>query len=187
MKYIIISIGLLFAGIAALNLFGGSLVQEIIQPVKVSESPYNGPAASPAAGKTAPYFELADLAGKKVRISDLAGSPLVLVFWTTWNPAAADQIKIIDDLSRQTDPPQFKIMAIDSQEDRAVVANFIKRGGYQVGSLLDENGAVSESYKITTLPAAYFIDAKGFVRDIELGTLSAAVIVDKAKATIGAR
>ena len=131
-------------------------------------------------GKQAPFFDLPTIAGDHVRISDFIETPLVVVFWSTWNTAAADQIHILDQyLSRQGTQSLVKIIAIDSQEDRSVVSSFMARGGYSVPTLVDTSGSVSEAYHIKSLPTMYFIARDGTIRDAYVGILSEKTLSDK--------
>jgi len=126
----------------------------------------------------APYFELENLQGGKVKVSDFLGKPVVLVFWTTWNVLSVDQIRILTEVELPREV-QLQIITINSQEDRSVVSSFVERGDYDIEVLLDESGAVGEMYKIKTLPVMYFLDKDGNVADIYVGLLDAEAIVEK--------
>jgi peroxiredoxin len=129
----------------------------------------------------APYFDLSDISGNRVRLSDFLNQPLILVFWATWNQSSADQIKILDDYisNKSNQSSLVKIVAIDSLEDPSLVKSFIKRGSYNVPISLDVTGDVSNKYNIKSLPTTYFIDKDGIIRDIHTGILSESMIVDK--------
>ena len=128
----------------------------------------------------APFFDLPDIMGNHARISDFIETPLVVVFWSTWNDAAADQIHILDQyLSRQGTQSLVKIIAIDSQEERSVVSSFMSRGGYNVPTLIDISGSVSEAYHIKSLPTTYFIGRDGTIRDAYTGVLSESMLINK--------
>ncbi len=131
--------------------------------------------------KQAPFFDLPDLSGNHVKISDFIGQPLVVVFWSTWNDGAADQMHILDQYLSSTDASKglLKIIAIDSQEERSIVTAFVNRGGYGVQTLVDASGAISEEYHIKSLPTTYFIAKDGTIRDAYAGVLSEKMLVDK--------
>src|SRR3989344_1180808 len=151
MKIAIITFLVLMSGVVALNLLGKSYIPEITQ-----ESIVTGPSGitnTVDMAEPAPFFELLDVTGDKVKSSDFLGSPVVFTFWTTWNPASADQIKIFDDYVRRGDENLVKIVTISSQEDKSIVVNFITRGEYMVKVLLDESGAITEAYQARNLPA----------------------------------
>ncbi len=172
-------LAILIVGVVALNLLGGFFVREVIQEPALVE-PLETVSGTDVK-KPTPYFELPDLAGNKIKSSDFFGAPTVVSFWTTWNPAAADQIKIFDDYLRKDSRNLFNVVAISSQEDRSVVANFISRGGYEIEVLLDESGAITEAYQARNLPITYFLDEKGILRDVFIGILSEKQLVEKAE------
>ena len=169
------SVGLIFA---AVHFGGGAFVSDIAG----SESAEIQPAVElgDLLDQEAPYFDLPNISGQHIRLSDFNGEPLVLVFWSTWNNEAADQIQILDNyLAKQTGEDLVKIVAIDSQEDKSVVASFIRRGGYQIPTLVDAQGATSEEYHIKSLPTTFFIARDGVVRAAYTGVMSERMLVEK--------
>lgn len=130
--------------------------------------------------KKAPYFDLSDNLGGRIKLSQYTNTPVVVVFWATWNQESADQIKIIDDfIANQKQSDLVKVIAINSQEDESVAKSFIRRGGYKVLFALDKTGITSSSYDIKSLPSTFFIDKSGIIREIYTGILSEKMIVDK--------
>lgn len=128
-----------------------------------------------------PYFDLPTLAGDRVRSSDFTDTPLVLVFWATWNSDATDQIHILDQYLA-THAPQdslVKIVAIDSQEERSIVSSFMTRGGYQVETLLDAQGRTSTAYSVKSVPTFFFVDRTGVVQEISSGVMGESLLMNK--------
>ena len=172
---ICIGVGVLFAAIY----FGGSyFVPDIAGNIKIARD--TSAPETAAVGQRAAYFDLPDTTGTHVTLADFTHMPLVIVFWSTWNSEAADQIKIVDDYlaARAPNAPALRIIAIDSQEERSVVAAFMRRGGYQVHTLIDVQGIVSNAYSIKSVPTFFFVDANGIVIRSYTGVLSARMIGD---------
>jgi cytochrome c biogenesis protein CcmG/thiol:disulfide interchange protein DsbE len=132
-------------------------------------------------GKKAPTFDLSDITGNRVKMSQFIDHPLVLVFWATWNKESSDQVKIVDDyLSNQDSQSSLvSFVVINSQEDASLAKSFIRRGGYNALFALDTYGDVSERYNIKSLPTTYFIGKDGIVQEIYTGVLSQKMFVDK--------
>ncbi len=128
-----------------------------------------------------PYFDLPTLAEDRVQSTDFTDMPLVIVFWSTWNTQAADEMHIIDQYltDRTSQHTLVKIVAIDSQEEKSVVSSFMVRGGYQVQTLLDTQGIAGERYALKSVPAFYFIDRTGVIREIYSGMLSESALMNK--------
>jgi peroxiredoxin len=132
-------------------------------------------------GNRLPFFDLPDLAGNHVSSTDFTDMPLVIVFWSTWNVQAADEVHILDQyLSDQPSQSRLvKVIAIDSQEELSVVSSFMKRGGYIVETLLDTQGLTSEHYGIKSLPTLYFVDRTGVIREVYSGMVSESTLMNK--------
>lgn len=170
---------LLFATAAAAafpklsELFVGEIIQEIPADAPIEETSES--ASSGQEGKPLPW-EVSDTAGNPLRSSDLLGKPTILMFWTTWNVAAGDQLKILDELHAENTNMLYSIVAIASQENRETVANFIRRGGYRLRVAVDETGSVASAYEAYVLPATFFLDREGRIRDSHIGTISKDVL-----------
>jgi peroxiredoxin len=181
MKRTLIVLGILIITLGAifsLIYFGGASLVLNVAGQNASDTSVSG---AGLLGKRLPYFDLPELAGERVRSTDFADTPLVLVFWSTWNAQSADQMHILDQyLGEQSSQNRLvKIVAIDSQEERSVVSSFMNRGGYQVPTLLDAQGIASEQYGIKGLPAFFFVDRAGIVREALAGTMSRQALMNK--------
>ena len=168
---VIVSIAGLFA---AVYLSGKTFLPE---GDKIQEE-RGGEQNTPDAGAQAPYFDLPSIAGDHVKLSQFTDTPVLLVFWTTWNTQAADQIKILDDYlaSGQVGSDVVHILAIDSQEEKSITASFLRRGGYKVPVLLDVRGATGGAYGVKSVPTSYFIGRDGTIRDTYAGVLSISML-----------
>jgi peroxiredoxin len=130
-------------------------------------------------GTQAPYFDLPDLAGDHVRLSDYTDQPLIIVFWTTWNEQAADQLHILDEYLESSEDDLIQVVAISSQEEKSIVSSFVRRGGYGLQTLLDARGVTTEEYGVKSLPTTFFIRRDGTIAESFAGVLSQKMLVDK--------
>ncbi|MEK7555900.1 MAG: TlpA disulfide reductase family protein [Patescibacteria group bacterium] len=190
----IIIVAVVIAGIFLLLRFaGGSFVAKFSPGVEKTPGENELENGKAGEGLAAPYFDLVSLSGGhtspnvsqggRVRRADLLGNPVILTFWSTWSSGSVDQIKIFDDYLAGNPPSDgvrsARIIAIDSQENQSVVANFMRRGGYDVEVLSDPTGETSGNYGVQTLPTTFFIDRDGIILEIFVGTLSERMLVDK--------
>lgn len=160
-----------------LNIFGKIFIEQISQDLFVSDNVVPGEGS--VINQPAPYFEIQNLKGKSVKVSDFKGIPVVLVFWNTWNDISSSQMKVVNEISSLY-ADLFKILAINSQENRAVVYGFINRSLYtNTEVLLDVNGGVSDVYEARNMPAFYFLDSRGFLMEKYYGFLDEKQIVEK--------
>lgn len=118
-------------------------------------------------GKIAPDFTLQSLQGKKISLSSYRGKIVILDFWATWCPPCRQELKIIQKLYDEYKDKDVIILCINSGENREKVENFIDENNYTFTVLLDNDGKVSEMYKVKGIPRVLLIDKKGvIIKDI---------------------
>lgn len=112
----------------------------------------------PEAGFRAPSFELEGLNGEKYSLSD-AGKPVVINFWASWCGPCRIEMPILIELYEQYGD-QIEIYAVNltynDQLDRA--KKFVEDFQLPFPILLDADGAVSRQYRVTAIPATFFVD-----------------------------
>lgn len=183
---LILWIAAVFIAGVLLVLFGGQLLLPFVAdvPPAASSELSSQQSGLTAVGSEAPDFELTDLAGDRVRLSDFAHTPLLVTFWSTRDADGRDQIKILDDWITAHPDALFDILTVNSMEERSVVASFISRGGYAPQVLLDTSGAILGLYGARTLPASFFIDGNGVIRGTFVGIMSQQMIEKKSEQII---
>jgi len=129
----------------------------------------------------APEFNLPRVEGGRTSLSQSFGVPTILIFWSTWNKASADEIHILDEYIRHQKPQTslVSMLAINSQEDQSIVSSFMKRGGYDVPVLLDKTGEISQTYNVHDFPTFYFVSRKGLVKEIVSGEMNESLLMEK--------
>lgn len=122
-------------------------------------------------GEPAPDFSLTSLDGKKVSLSQLKGRPVVVNFWAIWCPPCKLEMPALEGLSKDAAAKGFSLLTVNQEEDKSTVENFLEDNGYTFPVVLDSSGDVSELYKVTGIPTTVFINSKGIITDIHLGTM----------------
>jgi cytochrome c biogenesis protein CcmG, thiol:disulfide interchange protein DsbE len=130
-------------------------------------------------GTAAPDFALKSLDGSTVSLSDLRGKALMVNFWATWCPPCKEEMPVLQAAYEKYRDQGFEFVGIDMKEDERTVRNFVEEGGYSWTFLLDSNGQVSNSYRVTGVPTTYFIDRDGIIQGMYIGAISRGVLEGK--------
>lgn len=125
-------------------------------------------------GSPAPDFEISYSDGRKVRLSDLRGRPVLVNFWATWCPPCRAEVPEIQKAYEKYKASGFTVVAVNVQESTSAVAKFMEEFGMTFTVAIDSSGAVGRLYRVSGIPASFFVDRSGIVREIIVGSLTAA-------------
>jgi cytochrome c biogenesis protein CcmG/thiol:disulfide interchange protein DsbE len=131
-----------------------------------------GSGSAPKVGSAAPDFTATTVAGKAVSLNSYKGHPVWLTFGASWcSPCQAEAPDI------QATYQKFKasgvvVLAISISEDAATDRAWTNRVGLTYPMIADTNSAIASEYRVSSIPAHYFIDASGVLRSIQAGSLS---------------
>ncbi len=127
-------------------------------------------------GKAAPDFELSDLDGESVRLSELQGQPVLLVFGATWCPPCRAEAPLVQEVHE--DHPEMIVIWVDMEETASTVRTYVKKTGLTHRVLLDTSGRVAELYHIYAIPTSFFIDSDGILRAMLIEELTRPFLAD---------
>jgi thiol-disulfide isomerase/thioredoxin len=124
-------------------------------------------------------FELEDLQGNTVRLSDLKGKIVFLNFWATWCPPCRNEMphmqafyeKYQDDMVvLAVNPNKLENQGFDDSEKAEERAReFVEEEGFTFPVLLDRDDSVWDMYRQRGIPANYMIDREGTIRYLKPG------------------
>ena len=118
------------------------------------------------AGTEVHEFELPDLDGKMVKLSDFRGKVVFLNFWATWCKPCEDEMPSMQALYKKLPTDKFEIVAVSvDNEPSDVVEAFVQKYGLSFTILHDKRGKVKERYMTTGVPESFIVDQNGFVAE----------------------
>ena len=125
-------------------------------------------------GEIAPDFELMTLKGEKMKLSQFRGKKVVLNFWASWCPPCRAEMSEMQRFYEQYGQ-HVAIVAVNltnKEKSRDAVETFVNQKSVTFDITLDEQGMVSKTYKVITIPTSYIIDEQGIIRSKHVGPLS---------------
>ena len=129
-------------------------------------------------GRTAPDFELKDLSGKNVKLSDFRGKNVILNFWASWCPPCRGEMPEFQRIYTEN-AENLVVIGVNLQESKENAEAFVKKLGITFPVLLDPNAQVKDMYNVFTQPVTYFIDSNGKIVDKKFGPLTTEEISEK--------
>ncbi len=111
-------------------------------------------------------FELPDLNGNMVRLSDTHGKVRLLDFWATFCAPCIAEMPFHNELQEKYGDQGFMIIGIAGDEEgEAVVRPLVEKQNLVYLNLLDTDGTVADDYRVLGIPAYVLLDAEGKIVD----------------------
>jgi peroxiredoxin len=129
----------------------------------------------------APEFSLPDLDGKNVRLSDLRGKPVLLVFWAASSANSLAQVPELSEFQRKRGG-EASLLAIEAGdwtgkgESIDDVKQFVADQKIPYRVLIDKKASAMAAYSGGDFPAAIWIDKNGLIRRRFVGLRKAKVL-----------
>ena len=127
-------------------------------------------------GTAAPEFQLNDLDGKAVKLSDFRGKTVVLVFWASWCPDCRAEVPDLKYMQTKADPRKVAFVAVSFDRTKEAWETYVKENGMTGVQLFEtaprKESEVNAAYHVKWIPSLYLIDEQG---KVALGT----VVLDK--------
>lgn len=135
------------------------------------------PAVSVA--KPAPAFELESLDGKRVRLADYAGKPLIINFWASWCTECRKEHPLIMSAHDRfgEEIAFFGVIFQDSAKNAR--SYLVEMGDVAIGSypnLRDPGSRTAIDYGVYGVPETFFVDRKGIVVGKRVGRLTQPIL-----------
>lgn len=122
---------------------------------------------APALGNYAPPFELQDLSGKTIRLSDYRGKVVLLNFWSTLCAPCTAELPSLSRLAVLFKDADFAVLTVSVDASDKPVREFVEAHKLALTVLRDgEKEIFFDQYAGPLLPATYLIDRNGIIVEI---------------------
>jgi peroxiredoxin len=113
---------------------------------------------TPAAGPAKPAFSLQDLNGENVPLKTFKGRTVLVHFFATWCEPCREELPALNRFLERSSS-NASVVAISVAEVDPRVKRFFEATPVNFPVLLDRDRAIAKSWKISTLPTTYVLDA----------------------------
>ena len=121
-------------------------------------------------GEAAPGFELKDLEGKAVKLSDFKGKVVLLNFWATWCPPCREEIPDLVALQTKYEKQGLVVLGVSLDEKGpAPVKAFAKRMKVNYPVIMGDEKTVAAYGNFQAIPTTFYIDRAGRIAGMHEG------------------
>lgn len=120
-------------------------------------------------GDLAPDFQLDNLEGASVSLSDFRGSPVMLNFWATWCSPCVREMPDIQSMYEEQSVKGLVLLPVNMGSTSSQVKEFLQSHDLFLPVLLDIDRKVAQEYGIQYIPTTFFIDEEGIIQVVKVG------------------
>ncbi|MDZ7640918.1 MAG: TlpA disulfide reductase family protein [Desulfurivibrio sp.] len=120
-------------------------------------------------GDPAPDFQAVDQHGQPFKLSEQAGGPVVLRFWSVDCPYCRADTPVFNEYFRRYRDDGLMIVYVSRTDDEAMVADFIESLDIEFPVVMDPEDRIAELYRVKMDPMAVFIDPRQKLTNAVLG------------------
>lgn len=126
------------------------------------DSPFTGSLDTSHRGARMPDLTFTDPAGKKLRMLDLTGKPLLVNLWATWCAPCVLEMPMLDNLAAAQDRKVRVLTVSQDMEGASKVGPFFaKKKFHKLEPWIDSANDLGFHYNTGVLPTTVLYDAQG--------------------------
>lgn len=126
--------------------------------------------------KPAIGFELKDLNGKTVQLSQYKSKVVLVNFWATWCEPCKEELSELIYLQEKYGTQGLAILAVNLAESNPRIQTFLKSNLILPNSLeilLDNSSLTYKAWRVKGIPTTYLVNKKGLVEAYWMGPVNA--------------
>jgi cytochrome c biogenesis protein CcmG/thiol:disulfide interchange protein DsbE len=136
-------------------------------------------------GKQAAPFEvemlessswLPQTSGNRLKLSDMAGKPIILNFWASWCVSCREEAIHMEAFWKRYREKGILVLGIAIQDSVDAAKEFAKVHGKTYPIAIDHSGKASIDYGVYGVPETFLIDSQGTIVHKEAGPVTALML-----------
>ena len=133
-------------------------------------SSLNGTALAASEMNTpAPDFTLKSMAGKNIKLSEYAGSVVLLNFWASWCGPCRLEMPLLNALHKKYESLGFVVLGVNVEEQSDKARSYLSDIPVDFPILFDDKNTASKLYDVIAMPTTVMIDRSGNMRYLHKG------------------
>lgn len=127
---------------------------------------------APRVGAPAEDFTATTVDGEKVSLSGYRGAPVWLTFGASWCTACQAEAPDIEAAYQQFKGSGVVVLQVNISEDASAAQDYAQRIGVTYPVVADPDSVIAGEYHVSAIPAHFFIDSTGVIRQMTSGGLA---------------
>ncbi len=148
----------------------------VASPTASAGASPSGSGALSHIGDPAPALIVPRVGGGTIDLGKLKGKPVWVNFMGTSCPPCRDEFPLMNGFAARYGGDGLVILAIDVKEDEGAVAAFANEMDATFPLGLDKDGSAQAAWDALPLPAHFWIDTKGIIRDGAVGGIGSDIM-----------
>ncbi len=153
---------------------GGAIIGVVLIVTILLATQANGAKVptAPKVNRTAPDFTLLTPEGKEITLSDYRGNVVLVNFWGSWCEPCVHELPELQAAHERLSDQGFVVIGVNLFDDEQQnynhtvqdIQQFVEENGITYPVVLDNQGEVTEAYRVFPIPTSFFVDTKGNIR-----------------------
>lgn len=173
---LIVTAALVAGGLWLVNGAGKPKGETLANGATAVSIPGKSTVPAPKVGSPAQNFTVTTIDGKQVSLEQFRGQPVWIVFGASWCAGCQAEVPEIEAAYEKYGPQGLVVLGVNITEDTATVRDYAKRVGITHLIAADPESAVADAYRVSAIPAHFFVDKAGVLREIRQGSASTETI-----------